>query len=176
MNKILYFLIISILFSPLAFSKEPTLAILKAIYSNSNQKFSIRQYTFLCKPYGIVTLDELYAEATPDSSCKKSIDKFYIQNPHQKYFTANLLKLKQTYHVEFRNNRCILYAKGLNTLSELLLAKGLAISKSMFKDEEFKNSFIEAQIEAKANNIGIYKNKIKYKCIAELFAVEKKNP
>jgi len=176
MNKILYFLILITIYTPFIDAKEPTLAILRAIYSNAEQKFSIAQYSFLCKPYGVITVDELYKEAKKDSTCRSSIDIFYKQNPKDKFFTSSLLKLRQTYHIEFKNNRCILYAKGLNTLSELLLSKGLGIKKIIFQDEEFSNKFAEAQLDAKANKLGIYKYDVKLKCIAELFSIEKKNP
>ncbi len=176
MNKILFFLMITNFYILHLFAYEPTLAMLQTVYSNSNQKFSLRQSHFMCKAYGVISVDELYQESKQNSACKKGIDAFYRQNPRAKYYSARLLKLRQMYHVEFKNNRCIIYAKGLNTLSELLLAQGLAIKKTIFKDEEFNQVFEKAQIEAKENNLGMYKNKIKYKCIAELFAIEQKNP
>ena len=176
MNKTLYFLIISTLFSPFVYSKEPTLATLRTVSSNSSQKFSIKRYDFLCNAYGVVSIEDLYLESKIDSECKKSINKFYRQNPNSKYFSANILKLRSNYHIEFRNNRCILYAKGLNTLSEMLLVNGLAIKKSMFKDKEFDYSFNQAQISAKVNKVGIYKNEIKSKCVSELSAVERRSP
>lgn len=172
MNKILYFLIIMTLFVPSFYAKEPTLAILRAVYSNASQKFSISNYSFMCKPYGVVTIDELYAISKPDSSCKKSIDKFYRQNPKSKFYTHLLFKKRQTYHVEFKSSRCLVYAKGLNTLSELLLGEGLAFKKKKFKDIEFDYMFSEAVLRAKENGYGLYKSKIESECIEELSAIE----
>ena len=175
MNKILYFLIIATAFVPSFYTKEPTIATLRAVYSNSHQKFSIAKYEFSCRPYGIITIDELYLQAKANSICEKSVSEFYRQNPKAKYFSSLLLKIRQNYHVGFRNNRCIIYANGLNSLSELLLKEGLAIKKTMFKDKEFDYLFTEAQIDAKENKIGMYKNKIKNKCISEVFELEKKS-
>jgi len=176
MKKILNFLIILILCSSFVYSSEPTIATLRAVYSNSSQKFNIKQYEFLCKAYGVISVEDLYLESKVNSECKKSIDKFYKQNPNIKYFSANMLKLRNNYHIEFKNNKCILYAKGLNTLSEMLLLNGLAIKKSIFKDKEFDYSFTKAQLSSKVNKIGIYKNKINIKCIRELEAVDKRIP
>ena len=174
MNKILYFLIItSVLISPLQ-AKKPTLAKVESIHSNAEQRLSVNKYEFICKPYGIITIDELFLEAKISSTCRISIDSFYRQNPRKRFFSESILKRGQYYHVEFKKERCIIYAKGLNTLSELLLREGLAVKKTTFKDEEFDYSFQDAQIDAQENNIGMHKNKIKYKCIAELFALEQK--
>ena len=176
MNKIVYFLIILTLFSSFVYSSEPTIATLRSVYSNSSQKFNIKQYEFLCKAYGVISIEDLYVESKIDSECKKSINKFYRQNPNKKYFSANILKLRNSYHIEFKNNRCILYAKGLNTLSEMLLVNGLAIKRSMFKDKEFDYSFTQAQISAKVNKVGIYKNEIESKCVTELSIVDERIP
>ena len=174
MNKILYFPLIIKLFSTLIFAREPSLATLQVVYSNSNQMFSIKQHQFLCSAYGIISIDALYNEAKLDSTCRTSIEEFYLQNPRDKYYSSNMFDLRQTYHVEYKKGKCIVYIKGLNTLSELLLANGLAVKETSFNDEEFNDVFIEAQTQAKENNLGMYKNKIKYKCIAELFSIEKK--
>lgn len=175
MNKILYFLTIIGLLTIDILAKEPTLAILKVVNSNSQQVFSIGQSTFICKAYGVVSVEELYQKAKDGSECKKSIEKFYRQNPKDIYFSESLLHLRQTYHVEFKNKECILYAKGLNSLCELLLSNGLAIMKTTFNDEEFSSSFTDAQVDAKENNMGMHKNKIKFKCIEELLLLEKKS-
>ena len=175
MNKTIYFLILISIFVLSSFAKEPTLAKLNSVFSNGIVKFSISQNTFICRTYGVITVDELYMKAQKGSTCKKSIDKFYRKNPLLKYYTASLLKLNQYYHVEFKNNRCIIYAKGLNTLSEILLIHGLGVKKVTFDDEEFKYNFLQAQEDAKENNLGMHKNKIPDKCIEEIYAIENGN-
>ena len=175
MSKIIYFLMCISIFVPSYSSQKPTLAKLNNVYSNNMQEFGISQYKFICRAYGVISVDELYLQAKEGSVCKNAIDHFYAQNPLLKYYSASLLKINQYYQVSFKNNRCIIYAKGMNTLSELLLKNGLALKKTNFQDEEFEASFFKAQREAQENNKGMYKNKIKKRCIAETFAIEQKD-
>ncbi|MCW8837871.1 MAG: thermonuclease family protein [Thiovulaceae bacterium] len=169
MNKILKHIIyLSFLFT-LSLAKEPTLATLRSVNTNEFQRFSIGLYEFTCKPYGVITVDELYSIAEFDSSCKKSVQEFYIQNPMSKYFTQNLLKDRQLYHIEFKNKRCIIYAKGKMTMSELLVKNGLAVRSPIVESKEFEYSLTQAQIYAKENKVGLFKNDISNKCISELY-------
>ena len=73
------------------------------------------------------------------------------------------------YHIEFKNQECILYALGEKTLSELLLENGLAVCKPIFRDEEFKYLFYKAQLKAKTNKYGMWKENFINDCIAELY-------
>lgn len=125
-------------------------------------------YEFICRPYGVVTLDEIYKLSDQDSGCKQAIEKFYIKNPVDKYFSKYLLKLRQTYHIEFKDNRCVVYAKGKMSYSEILLRKGIAVVKPKFKDKEFKDSFKQSQKYAEDNKNGIYKDETFEKCRSEL--------
>lgn len=168
MSKILLHIAFLSLFVSLSFAKEPTLATLRSVSTNEFQKFSIGLYEFICRPYGVITVDELYNRAEFNSECKKNIQEFYLQNPMSKYFTQNLLKNRQLYHIEFKEEKCILYAKGKMTMSELLVKNGLALKNPLVKSEEFEYSLIQAQIYAKENKIGLFKNNISDKCISEL--------
>ena len=150
-------------------AKEPTLAILNDTISNEVQEFGIGNYTFECRPYGILTLERLYSTAKPGSICRNDIDMFYKKNPKFKYYANRLLEYKQTYHVEIKDSECILYARGQVTLSELLLVEGLAVKKPMFKDEEFVSYFTLAQRKAKIDKKGLWGEKIFNNCIAELY-------
>ncbi|MFA6195065.1 MAG: thermonuclease family protein [Sulfurimonas sp.] len=168
MNKIIYFfLLYSLLLNSLN-AKEPTLAILLSIDSNSFQRFNIEKNNFICRPYGILTLEELLEKSENGSKCKETIENFYKKHPDLKYFTYGILKRQQMYHVEFRENKCLLYAQGQKTLSELLLEKGLAMSKPTFKDEEFKYSFEKAQANAKFLKLGMWNEPIEKECAKEL--------
>jgi len=169
MNKFFLYIIFMMFFEISAFAKEPTLCILRSVHTNEYQRFSKGMYEFVCRPYGVITVDELYIKAKVGSDCKKSIEEFYKESPLLKYFTTNLLKLKQQYHVKFRDKRCIVYANGREVLSEVLIKKGLAVKKPMLKDEEFEHSFSNAQIYAKSLKRGLFKNKITRKCISELY-------
>ena len=94
------------------------------------------------------------------------------KNPKLKYFSQNLFNTRQNYHIEFKEQKCLIYLKGEKTLSELLLEEGLAINRSNFADDEFKHIFINAQNRAKSLEKGIYKNSnLKKSCIVELYKV-----
>ena len=148
--------------------EEHILATLRNIDSNEIQKFKIAQNSFYCKPYGVISIDKLYANSSNASSCQRSIDVFYKKNPYSRYFAQNLLKIKQTYHIEYKNDSCVVYAKGAKTYSELLLESGLAVMKPLFKDEEFSSSFKKAQVRAKSSKLGMWKNNLLIDCTAEL--------
>lgn len=168
MSKIiaLFFLQVFILLD--LHAKEPTLGILQNVYTNSIQQFSLENTNFYCQAYGVVSLEEIFNSKERSDECKEAIQKIYIQDPSLKYFSARLLKKKQRYHVEFREQRCILYAKGQYTLSELLLKNGLALMKENFADKEFLYSFHKAQRTAQRQKKGIWSNSIVVECISSL--------
>lgn len=169
MRKSIYFFLVAFLLHTSLYAKEPTMAILRDITTNAVQKFSIEQYSFYCQPYGVISLDKLYENSKMDSKCKQSIKNFYKKNPNLEYFTMELLKVGQMYHLEFKDKECVIYAKGQRTLSEILLSEGLAVNKPIFKDEEFKFLFERAQTNAKLLEKGIWGEKVLKDCIAELY-------
>lgn len=146
-------------------AQEPALGMLRAVQANDMQKFSFGNTHFICKAYGIISLEELYHDENTNDVCKEKILRFYQKNPHMQYFSATLLDRKQLYHLEFRARRCILYAQGQMTLSELLLKNGLAIVKPMFVDKEFRYPYKKAQKNAKLNKKGIWADETLSECI-----------
>jgi len=161
-----YNLILIILIITSLEAKEPTLAILKNIYANDVQQFTYQNYTFTCRPYGVVSIEDIYKTKKVSSVCKKRIIKFYIQNPKLKHYSARLLKLFQMYHIDVKKDlRCLIYAKGMKTLSELLIEKGLAIKKPYLKDEIFKYKFDTAQEGASYHKRGLHKDPILKNCM-----------
>jgi hypothetical protein len=155
--------------STFLYAKEPTMAILVDITTNSTQKFKIKKYNFYCTPYGVITLEKLYKNSKMDSKCKESINSFYKKHPDLKYFAIELLNVGQMYHLEFKNNECVIYAKGQRTLSDILLSEGLALNKPKFKDEEFNFLFERAQTNAKLLKKGVWGDKVLNDCISELY-------
>jgi len=149
-------------------AKEPKLAILKNIDSNTLQKLSIKSGSFGCEPYGILTLEQIYRKSKKDSLCRKNIKKFYVENRDLYYYSQSLLKVGQTYHIEFKKSKCLLYAQGETTLSQLLLSKGLGVQKPNFKDEEFVFLFSKAQENAKIKKRGFWKGSIRRNCTAAI--------
>jgi len=146
-------------------ANEPTLAILLNIHSNTIQKFNFGNYSFYCKSYGVISIDELQNSNKSNSVCQEAIDEFYKKNKQLKYFSLNLLKLKQRYHVGFKGEECILHSNGQVTLSETLLKQGLVILKRNFKDREFSYSYMRAQEVAKNEKRGIWSEQIPSKCV-----------
>jgi hypothetical protein len=167
MHKIIY-IIIQTFFLNSLLAQEPVMAILNTINSNPTQKFNIKNYTFFCKAYGVISLAELYNKDSITTECKKKIDVFYKKNPKLKYYTVYILYIGQAYHVEFRNDQCLLYAKGEYTLSELLLKNGLAFIDPDFNDAEFKYRFNRSLYEAKSGKKGLWGTTIEYSCITQL--------
>ncbi len=168
MHKIIFFIFIHISIVSSLDAKKPTLAILLNVISNDTQKFTMANYSFYCSPYGVVTLERLFNNSEKESICQQSILGFYKKNPTLKYFTDGILKVRQTYHLEFKDERCTLYAKGKMTLSELLLKKGLAVVKPDFKDDEFIYAYEKAEFKAKIDKDGLWSSNIMKNCTSEL--------
>lgn len=168
MLKKLFFLFLLIFFNLSLNAKEPFLAILLSIPTNGMQTFNYGKFDFYCQPYGVITLQEIYNVSKPDSTCRKKIDKFYIQNPDLKYYTSRLLEVEQRYHIRFKEKRCVIYAKGQTTLSEILLKEGLSIQKPNFKDDEFRYDFFKAESKAQNYKKGIWKDKVPESCLQEI--------
>ena len=158
------FILIPLLITSLN-AKEPIMAILKNINSNDIQHFTLQNYSFYCQPYGVVTLEDIYRSSKASDICKQKVIKFYIKNPKSKYFSQTLLKLFQMYHVEFKDEKCILYANGRKTLSEALIENGLAVKKPYLKDEIFKYIFDEAQRRASYHKRGLFKDEVLKNCM-----------
>ena len=147
-------------------AKEPTMAILKNVYANDFQQFTYHNYSFLCKPYGIVSLEDIYKSPTSSTVCKKKVIEFYIKNPNSEYFAQKLLKVSQMYHVDVQKDlTCLIFANGMRTLSEELIRNGLAIKKPYMKDEIYKYKFDLAQKKARYHKTGLYKDPVLKNCM-----------
>ncbi len=154
-------------------AKEPTLAILRTVISNNNQIFNIGNYNFNCKTYGVISIEELKFANEDNEICQDSIKRLYRKNISLKYISLRLLDLRQMYHIEFKNDECLLYSNGQKTLSEILLEEGVAVLKPRFKDREFRYSFHKAQNRAKYEKKGMWSENIPGRCLSELVAQQK---
>jgi len=151
-------------------AKEPLLGILTSVNSNNIQSFNISKYNLTCKAYGILTLEKLYEISEDNTVCREKIESIYAKYPDLKYFAQRLLKLQQRYHIVPKGKaECVLYAKGQMTLSELLLAKGLALVNPLFDDEEFRDDFNAAQRKAMLEKKGLWMEEIFDICAAKLY-------
>ncbi len=169
MHKIIYFLLLQLFISTMLSAKEPTLVTLNAVLSNGVQKFTLGNYSFYSRPYGILTLQNLYENASLNKGCKKTLENFYAKNPLLEHFSSEYLKIKQLYHIEFKGDRSVVYVKGEKSLAELLLEKGLAVVKPLFHDDEFIYAYNKAQLNAKMAKKGIWKESAIVQCINALY-------
>ena len=165
MNKYIYFFLFTFTLN----ASEPIIAKLVKVDSNAVQKFSISNYTFYCRPYGILNLDELHNNSSLKSKCRQKIKSYYSKHPRELYFAQTLFKRGQGYHIEFKEKSCVVYAQGQYTYSELLLRQGLAVRKRNFTDPEFKASFYKAQKIAIMREKGIWKDEVIKNCVAEMY-------
>jgi hypothetical protein len=165
----MYKYFIFFLFTHFLFANEPTLAKMVWVDSNELQKLSIANTSFFCSPYGIVSLDKLYKRSELNSECKAKIKLYYQYHPQDLYFANTLFKRGQRYHLEFKQDSCVIYAQGQYSLSELLLKAGLAVRKPNFNDREFKASFYKAQEIAIKNRNGLWKDDLVRNCLSEIY-------
>ena len=169
MHRIFTILILPFSLSLNLIAKEPTIATLVNIVSNDTQQFKIGNYQFDCKPYGILTIDELYKEAKLDSTCKETISSFYTKRKDMLHYTESKMKIMQSYPLKFKNNRCIISIEGEKSLAEFLLQEGLAVKKPKLKDKENEFYLFKAQYEAKITKKGIWGKNIIKECIANIY-------
>jgi len=169
MHNLVYFFILYMFSTLRLFAVEPTVAILDNVVSNGVQEFHVGSYSFVCTPYGVLSVEKLYSNSKLSSKCQENIYNFYQKYPDLRYYTQNSLKVEQMYHLEFKNQECVLYAFGEKTLSELLLENGLAVVKPLFRDDEFNYPFHEAQMRAKMNKLGMWKENVVNSCIEEFY-------
>ena len=73
MLKTLNIFIINLFILTALDAREPMLATLNRVVSNELQIFQIRQSSYSCRPYSVVTLNKLYLSSNSESVCRKSI-------------------------------------------------------------------------------------------------------
>lgn len=152
-----------------AISKEPTMAILDGVLSNTHQKLSIKQMSFICEAYGVISPVKLVQKIDLSDGCKKSLENFYLKNPYKKHFVRLELHPMQMYRVIFRENKCLLFARGKSTISELLLREGLVVLEPNFRDREYENLYKYAQKSARVEAKGIWGDDLRRDCLAEIY-------
>ncbi len=160
--------IVYLFYSSSLYAKEPIMATLTNIISNETQEFRIKNYKFICKPYGIVTLERLYINAKPDSICRKSILKFYAKRKNLQYYLYDKLNVMQLYSVIFKEKKCIVNINGEKSLSEFLLDEGLALKKKGLIHNEYKFYFDKAQKIARLLKKGLWADNISNKCASSI--------
>jgi len=152
-----------------ASAKEPLMAILQGVHANDSQVFLLGQSFLTCRPYGVVSLEQIYTKEQTNATCRRAIEKFYAKEPLLKHFAGSIFKTKQMYHIEPKEQRCVVYARGMTSLSELLLGQGLGFVAPFFRDEEFLHGFTKAQRNARAQRLGMWSEQEIIECIAEVY-------
>ena len=150
-------------------AQEPNIMLLDAIYTNDSYLFRTKQARYLCKPYGVWTLDRVVKNSHITPVCKKALDDFILHNPKLHRFAWYVMHLEEGYRVEFRDKECIIYLGSKQTLSEALLQAGAAIEQPGFSDEEFRYRFYQALRAAKVNKRGIWSDAKLQSCMSEFF-------
>ncbi len=150
-------------------AQEPNIMLLDAIYANDSYLFRFKQDNYLCKPYGVWTLDRVLQNRNITPTCKRALDSFILHNPKLHRFTWYVMHLEEGYRLEFRNKECIIYLGSKRTLSETFLEAGVAIEQPGFSDEEFRYRFYQALRAAKVNKRGIWSDAKLQSCISEFF-------
>ena len=169
MPKILIFFVLMLYLTQTLFSKEPVMATLINIESNSVQQFEIGNYKFNCKAYGVIGIEELYDNKMLNTTCKASILKFYKKRADLKYYVESKLNIEQLYRIKFRDDRCLISTSGEKSLSEFLLEEGLAVRKPLLKDKEYEYYFYKSELNAKMLKKGIWKENITRECVASIY-------
>ncbi len=152
-------------------AKEPNVMILHAIHSNTLLHFRYAKKEYICRQYGVIGLDRLFAKKNIKSICKRALEEFIVANPKLYRFAEYTLHREQMYRVDVKKDgSCLLYAFGKRSYSEELLAQGLAIREPFFKDEEHEFYFYKAYRYAKQSKKGIWSDPRLRVCIAELYS------
>lgn len=172
MNKIISLFLLQLLFIKPFFASEPVLATLLSVYSNDMQRFTVANYNFTCESYGVVSLSKLLRQKSINSTCKRSIEKFRKKNPHLYHLSETLFFIQQQYHIDIRNNQCIIYIKGKKTLGEILLERGLARVDQKLSDKVLVSVYRNAQRRAKYHNRGMFGSRVAIDCLAEFIRVK----
>ena len=165
-SSLIVILLSTFLFTTNLYANEQKLFLLDSIISNFDMKFKSSRYSFICKPYAVLGIDDISRD---DKACYESVISYYQVYPNDFYKAYKFLDVEQMYHIEFKKGQCVVYVKGQKTLSEILLENGLGVLKPHFMDREFEARFKKAEKLAKENKRGIYSQDIKLRqCIYKL--------
>ena len=137
---------------------QGALSLLKKVENNSALHMSYKQQDFVCKPYGVETVEELLERSDVNSSCKYFLNEFRKEHPKEKVFAASSLHQQQLYSVSGIKQRCLLHLSTGYSYSEALLERGYArvLPDYTFTDVILKYRFTRAVKRAKINRAGLW--------------------
>lgn len=144
-----------------------SIGVLSAIKNNDNIDLLYNNRHVECKPFGIITLDSMMANAVNPKECSNAINAYYRSSPHDKVFAREHLFIGQSYHFEQIKGGCVLYANGLETYSEMALAQGIALIEPTFDNVEWNTRLQRVQQGAETQKRGLHTTLIRKYCIKE---------
>jgi hypothetical protein len=145
-------------------AQVPHTAMLEQTPDNAALVFKSDQSRLICKPFGVRTLEEIAGDRRTNTLCKALFEGYAKRNPGSRQYAASTLKRFQFYRIEPVQERCILYAKGRVSYSEMLLHEGLAVIKRGEVKRELRRSFERAEAGARKNRRGIWKEALAVEC------------
>ncbi|MCK9373248.1 MAG: hypothetical protein M0P91_08620 [Sulfuricurvum sp.] len=141
------------LMSGLPLYGEISLGMLKSIEDNGKLNLLYKNTIVSCTPFGVVPLETM---AKTSKECAQAVDTFYQNSPHERVFAKEHLIIGQSYHFEQITEGCLLYANGLETYSEMLLSRGIAMMDPKLDNREWKWRFMRAQQGAQRQKKGFH--------------------
>jgi len=146
-----------IIFSLIAHANS-LVSLVKGVENNHKIHMSYQQKPFVCIPYGVETISQLFLRVDVNSSCRASLSAYRKANPKESFFAQTHLELGQQYSVEGVEGLCLLHLSSENSYSEALLEDGYArIPLSMkYKDEVLDYRFKRARLRAKIKEAGMW--------------------
>jgi len=154
-----------ILMSPLY--GEITVGLLTSIENNGKVNLLYQNTPIPCEPFGVIPLEKMLLNGVNPQECKGAIETYYKAHPHDKNFAREHLHIQQSYHYETIKEGCVLYANGVETYSEMLLSRGLAIIDPAFDNSEWNGKLKRSRQGALIQKNGLYDTQIRAFCIKE---------
>lgn len=141
-----------------------TVALLISVENNSKQNLLYKNTFQTCEPFGIITLEKM---ALKSKECKNAIEIFDREHFQDKLFAKKHLYVQQSYHYEMVDKKCVLYANGNESYSEMLLRNGLALIDPGFNNSEWNRRLKRAQKGAEVQRAGLHATSIRNLCSEE---------
>lgn len=135
---------------------EVPVALLESVHHNTQMVLKYKNSSVLCQPFGIKSLEMIQQQTPNQQECQKAVQAMYQKNPSVKYFAKKKLHLQQTYHFNLIEKKCVLYANGPESYSEMLLAEGLAVIDESFDDKEWNEKLKKAYMRGMKDKKGIH--------------------
>ena len=146
---------------------EQHLGILEKIPNSGYLQFDVQNRTLICKSYGIISIHEILFDQNATQRCRSAILNYFHHHPKEYYFADYHLHLQQMYHLELKEQTCIIYSRGSVSYARELLEAGLAKVKKGFNDLLLQKKYRDTELMARHLRLGIFKSNIPLNCRTE---------